>query len=146
MQMHPTKSPDSDGMPPIFYQRYWDVVGPRVVKCVLHILRIGIMPNEFNDTYIFLIPKVKCPQKITEYRPISLCNVMYKIISKVHANRLKGVLPEVISDAQSAFVLGRQITNNVLVDFEIMHYINQRRKGKKGQMVIKLDMARRMTV
>lgn len=146
MQMHPTKSPGLDGMPPIFYQRYWNVVGPQVVKCVLHILRIGIMPNEFHYTYIFLIPKVKCPQKITEYRPISLCNVIYKIISKVLANKLKGVLPEVICDAQSTFVPGRQITNNVLVDFEIMHCINQRRKGKKGQMVIKLGMARRMTM
>ena len=142
MQMHPTKSPSLDGMSPIFFQKYWDVVGPQVTQSVIHILRIGIMPNGMNDTYICLIPKVKSPQKITEYRPISLCNVIYKIIAKVLANRLKGVLPEVISDAQSAFVPGRQITDNVLVAFEVMHCINQRRKGKEGLMAIKLDMSK----
>ena len=104
MQMHPTKSPGPDGMSPIFYQKYWDVVGPQVVQCVIHTLRIGIMPQGVNDTYICLIPIFKCPQKIIEYRPISLCNVIYKLVSKVLANRLKGVLPEVVNDAQSAFV------------------------------------------
>ena len=75
------------------------MVGPQVVKCVLRILRTGNMPNGLNDTYICLIPKVKCPQKIMEYQPISLCNVIYKIVSKVLGNKLKGVLPEVVSDA-----------------------------------------------
>ena len=117
-------------------------MGSQVTQSVIHILRTGIMPNGLNDTYICLIPKVKSPKKITEYCPISLCNVIYKIVAKVLANRLKGVLPEVISDAQSAFVLGRQITNNVLVAFEVMHCINQRRKGKEGLMAIKLDMSK----
>ena len=142
MQIHPTKSFSPDGMSPIFFQKYWDVVGPQVTQSVIHILRTGIMPNGLNDTYICLIPKVKSPQKITEYRPISLCNVIYKIVAKVLANKLKGVLPEVISDAQSAFVPRRQITDNVLVAFEVMHCINQRRKGKEGLMAIKLDMSK----
>ena len=102
----------------------------------------GRIPNGLNDTYICLIPKVNCPQKMTEFRLISLCNVVYKLVSKVLANRLKKILPDVISDAQSAFVPGRQITDNVLVAFEVMHCINQRRKGKKGLMAIKLDMSK----
>ena len=142
MQMHLTKSPSLDGMSPIFFQKYWDVVGPQVIQSVIHILRTGIMPNGLNDTYICLIPKVKSPQKISEYRPISLCNVIYKIVSKVLANRLKRILPDVVSEAQSAFVPGRQITDNVLVAFEVMHCINQRRKGKEGLMAIKLDMSK----
>ena len=140
--MHPTKSPGSDGMSPMFFQKYWDVVGPQVIQSVIHILRTGIMPNGQNDTYICLILKVKSPQILFEYCPISLCNVIYKIVSKVLANRLKGVLPEVLSDTQSAFVPGRQITDNVLVAFDVMHCINQRRKGKEGLMAIKLDMTR----
>ena len=141
-QMHPTKSPGPDGMSPIIYQRYWDIVGPHVVNYVLNTLRIGIMPNGLNDTYICLIPKGNCPQMITKFHPISLCNVIYKLVSKVLANRLKRVLPEVICDAQSAFVPGRQITDNVLVAFEVMHCINKKRKGKKGLMAIKLDMSK----
>ena len=142
MQMHPTKSLGPDGMSPIFFQKYWDVVGPQVIQSVMNILRTGTMPNGLNETYICLIPKVKSPQKIFEYRPISLCNVIYKIVSKVLANRLKRILPDVVSEAQSAFVPGRQITDNVLVAFEVMHCINQRRKGKEGLMAIKLDMSK----
>ena len=129
-------------MSPIFFQKYWDVMGPQVTQSVIQILRTGIMPIRLNDTYICLIPKVNSPQKITEYRLISLCNVVYKIVAKVLANRLKGVLPKVINDAQSAFVPGRQITDNVLAAFEVMHCINQRRKGKEGLMAIKLDMSK----
>ena len=122
--MHPTKAPRPDDMPPIFYQKYWDVVGPKLIDYVLDILNSGRMPRSLNETYICLIPKVKCPQNVTNFRPISLCNVIYKTVSKVLANRLKKILPEVISEEQSAFVLGRQITDNVLVAFEIMHRIN----------------------
>ena len=139
-QMHPTKSPGPDGMPPLFFQKYWSIVGQDVIDCVLNILNTGEMPPRLNDTYICLIPKIKNPQKITDFRPISLCNVMYRILAKVLANRLKKILPEVVSKSQSASVPGRLITDNVLVAFELMHHINQKRKGKDGQMAIKLDM------
>ena len=69
-QMHPTKSPGPDGMSPIFFQKYWDVVGPQVVDCVLNTLNSGIMPDGLNDTYICLIPKVNCPQKITDRKSV----------------------------------------------------------------------------
>ena len=108
----------------------------------LNALNSGIMPCGINDTYICLIPKVKSPQKITEFRPISLCNVIYKIMSKILANRLKRILPGVIDESQSAFVPGRLITDNVLVAFETMHCINQRKKGKEALMAIKLDMSK----
>ena len=141
-QMHPTKSPGLDGMSPIFFKNYWDIVGVEVVNCVLNALNSGRMPCGINDTYICLIPKVKSPQKITEFRPISLCNVIYKIMSKMLANRLKRILPMVIHESQSAFVPGRLITENVLVAFETMHCINQRKKGKEALMAIKLDMSK----
>ena len=141
-QMHPTKAPGPDGMLPIFFQKYWDIVGQSVVSYVSQILNTGVMPPKLNETYICLIPKISCPQKIIDFHPISLCNIAYKIVSKVLANRLKKILPEVISESQSAFVLGRQITNDVLVAFEMMHCIDQKRKGKRGLMAIKLDMSK----
>ena len=141
-QMHPTKSLGPNGMSLLFYQKYWEVVSPYVTKCVLQILNSGSLPCVLNETYICLIPKVQCPQKITEFRPINLCNVIYKIVSKVLANRLKRILPKVIGEAQSAFVLGRQITDNVFVAFETMNSIKSKRKGKTRLMAIKLDMSK----
>ena len=141
-QMHPTKSPGPDGMSPIFYQKYWNIVGLFVSNCVLQALNTGVMPKDINNTYICLISKIKNPQKITNYRPISLCNVIYKLISKVLENRLKRILNEVITDAQSAFVLGHHITDNVVVAFETMHTIGKRKNGKEGLMAIKLNMSK----
>ena len=141
-QMHPTKAPGPNGMPLLFFQKYWDIVEPCVLEFVLQALNSGIMPPRANETYICLIPKTKSPQKITKFCPISLCNVIYKIMSKVLANRLKKILPEAISEAQSAFVSRRLITDNILVAFETMHTIDQRRKGKEGLMAIKLDISK----
>ena len=93
-----------------------------------------------NRTVITLIPKVNQPSKMSEFRPISLCNVFYKIIAKTIANRLRGVLDGVISENQCAFIPGRQIMDNTIVGFECLHRI-KRRKMKYGSMAIKLDMS-----
>lgn len=79
---------------------------------------------------------------IAEFRPISLCNVIYKIASKVLANRFKKVLNGIISETQSAFILGRLITDNLMVSYEIMHYMEKKVNGKKGWMTLKLDMSK----
>jgi hypothetical protein len=100
------KAPGTDGMPSVFYKNFWDIVGGRVLQEVLEVLNGGPMPEGWNDTTIVLIPKVNNPTQVKDLRPISLCNVLYKLVSKVLANRLKHILPEVISPAQSAFVPG----------------------------------------
>ena len=79
---------------------------------------------------------------MADFCPISLCNVVYKIASKIMANRLKQVLPQLVCENQSAFVAERLITDNVLVASEAMFHINQKRKGKMGKMALKLDMSK----
>ncbi|XP_074314785.1 uncharacterized protein LOC141650659 [Silene latifolia] len=125
-QMHPLKAPGPDGMNGLFYQTYWDIVGSEVVATVLTILRRERSPRDINKTNIVLIPKKKAPDKIRDFRPISLCNVAYKLVSKVLANRLKTFLGEIVSVNQSAFTPGRMISDNVLVAFEIFHYMKIR--------------------
>ncbi|KAL0011886.1 hypothetical protein SO802_006994 [Lithocarpus litseifolius] len=141
-QMHPMKAPGPDGMPPLFYQHFWPTVNSIVVQTVLDFLNHGAAPPKFHETYIVLIPKIKNPERVTDYRPISLCNVAYKLASKAVANRLKTVLQDIMCENQSAFVSNRLITDNVLVAHELMHHINRKKKGKCGEMALKLDMSK----
>ncbi|KAM6547177.1 hypothetical protein CsatB_018853 [Cannabis sativa] len=139
--MHPDKSPGPDGMTPGFYQRCWSIVGSDIINLVRSFMRTGDLPQGLNDTNLVLIPKVKSPSSMNELRPISLCNVVYKIISKVIANRLKEVLPQLISTNQSAFVPGRLITDNIMISYEVMHYLKRKRRGKEGFMALSLDFS-----
>ncbi|XP_060966406.1 uncharacterized protein LOC133034911 [Cannabis sativa] len=141
-QMHPDKSPRPDGMNLAFYQKHWDIMGSDVIRFVQDFFESGKFPNSINDTHIVLISKKKNPSQISDLRSISLCNVLYKIASKVLANRMKGVLNEAISETQSAFVSGRLISDNVMVAFEVMHYLKRKTTGRKGYMAIKLDMSK----
>ena len=79
---------------------------------------------------------------MAKFRPISLTNVVYKLVSKVLANRLKVILPHIIIENQSAFMFERFIIDNVLVAFELMHYLDHKRDGKKNFMAVKLDMSK----
>jgi hypothetical protein len=141
-QMHPSKSSGPDDMSCFFFQTFWHNVGEDVIAAVLSVLNSGYFFQKINFTYIVLIPKIPNPRTVADFRPISLCNVVYKIISKVLANRLKGHLDTIISYSQSAFVPGRLIINNVTVAYELLHGLKAKRVGKKGQIAVKLNMSK----
>jgi hypothetical protein len=141
-QMAPMKAPGPDGLSADFFIDNWATVGEDVCNNVLNVLNSGVMNVGLNFTHIALVPKIKAPVKVTDFRPISLCNVVYKLISKVLANRLKVWLPKIISPFQSAFIQGRLITDNIIAAYETLHTMHSKMYGKKGYMAVKLDMSK----
>ncbi|KAB2611268.1 hypothetical protein D8674_019300 [Pyrus ussuriensis x Pyrus communis] len=124
-QMHPIRAPRLD-----------------VCDGVRFILSSGRMLRKINYTHVTLIPKKLDPTSMTQLHPISLCNVIYKICSKVLTNRLKVILPDIVSPSQSAFIPGRLISDNCLVASEIAHYMHRKNNGWNGVMALKLDISK----
>ncbi|GJZ03830.1 putative RNA-directed DNA polymerase, eukaryota, reverse transcriptase zinc-binding domain protein [Tanacetum coccineum] len=116
------KSSGPDGYTAAFFKEAWDIVGQDVIKAVKEFFTNGKFLKELNHTIIALIPKVHTPTRVNDYRPISCCNVLFKCISKIIANRIKNSLKIIISPNQSAFVPGRSITDNILLTHELHNY------------------------
>ena len=115
------------------------MVGNSVIKAVRNFFISGKMLKEVNHSYIVLIPKILNPSTINHYRPISLCNTVYKVISKLIVDRLRAVIPNLVSPTQSAFIPGKWIAENQLIVQEILHSFKQR-KVKGGFVAMKLDL------
>ena len=105
-------------------------------------LNTSSTPPSINRTFITLIPKAKSPVRVLDYHPIALCNILYKFISKVLANRLEKILYYVISESQSAFQSSKAITDNILVAFETLHHMKAKKSKKMGFMAMKLNMSK----
>jgi hypothetical protein len=120
-QMGPFKAPGPDGLNACFFQTYWPILKEEVCHVILECLNAGIIPQELNMTHITLIPKSKNPMNVMGFRPISLCNVLYKLISKVLANRLKKILSSITALNQGAFIPGRLISDNVLATYKTVY-------------------------
>ncbi|KAA3474276.1 reverse transcriptase [Gossypium australe] len=122
--MSPTKTTGGDDILALFYQTYWHIDGSDVCLC-LEFLNIARSLSALYHTNIFLISKRGSPSNMTHFRPIKLCNVLYKIISKAIMNRLQLIMTRFIGEKQSAFVSGRLITDNVIVALEMIHSFQQ---------------------
>lgn len=135
------KSPGPDGFPAGFYHGSWNIIAPSFSK---FIRGLWMNPREIgnvNFTDIVLIPKVDKPEYISQFRPISLCNVSYKVLTKIVVQRLKPFIPDIISPYQTGFVPTRSIHENIVVAQEMVHSMNKMR-GKTGFFAIKVDLAK----
>lgn len=136
--MKPLKNPRPDGLHATFFQHHWEVVGDLIYEMVTKVFQGADLEKGINKTIITLIPKVARPTSIKDFRPISLLNVSYKVITKLIANRLKSIMPS-ISGTQASFVEGQSISDNIIVIQKIIHS-TRHKIGKVGWMTIKVDL------
>ena len=137
--MQDLKASGPNGFLVLFYKEYWPIVGDTIIKAMTSFFEVGSMPKEINSSLIVLIPKLPSPTSFNNYRPISLCNVVYKIISKLLVSKMRPLLHKLISPCQSTLIPGRWIVEDQVVVQELL-YSFKTRKIKVGQMAIKLDM------
>ncbi|XP_049368158.1 uncharacterized protein LOC125833012 [Solanum verrucosum] len=140
MSMNPHSAPGPDGIRGNFYQSCWDIIKEDLLAAVQSFFTGHIMPKFMTHACLVLLPKVDHPNKLNEFRPISLSNFSNKIISKILSTRLAPILPSLISENQSGFVRGRNISENIMLAQEIIHGIKKPKEG--DNVVIKLDMAK----
>lgn len=140
--IHPDKAPGPDGFSASFFQANWEVVGPAVIQEVQGFFYTGHLRSSQNETHVRLILKHTSAKKVGDYRPIALCNVFFKIISKMLSIRLKPILEEVISENQSAFTSGRAISDNVLITHEVLNYLKNSQAQVKCMVAVKTDMSK----
>ncbi|CAJ2652820.1 unnamed protein product [Trifolium pratense] len=130
------KSPGPDGINFGFIKDFWAELRGDVMHFLCDFHRNGRLTKGINSTFIALIPKTDSPQRLNDFRPISLVGSLYKILAKVLANRLRHVIGSVISESQTAFVKNRQILDGILIANEV---VDEARKAKKDLMLFKVD-------
>ncbi|XP_055806998.1 uncharacterized protein LOC129875783 [Solanum dulcamara] len=138
--MSPTSAAGPDGMSGKFFHSCWYIICDDLLKLVQHFFNGHYIPRYISHACLVLLPKTEHPNKLSEYRPISLSNFTSKIISKLLCLRLAPILPQLISDNQSEFVKGRSISENIMLAQEIIHNIKRPTVG--DNVVIKLVMAK----
>lgn len=136
--MKRNKTPGPDGFNVNFFIHTWDIIGKDFLEAVHYFLETGHLPHYANSTVIALIPKCRNPSSMTDFRPISCCNTLYKCISKLIAKRFSNTLPNLIDRAQAAFVKGRNISDNILLAQEVFKGYNSSRNTPKA--AFKLDL------
>ena len=133
------KAPSPNRLHVNFFQRFWLVVGDSVNEEVMKVFRERKVPKYLNHTLIVLIPRIQGLETIGNYKPISLCNSVYKIITKIIVARIRPHLERLITPFQTAFILGRKGVDNTIIVQELIHTMG-RAKGRNGYMAIKIDL------
>eukprot|EP00253_Pinus_taeda_P030007 PITA_30007 len=131
-QLKAGKAPGPDGFTSNFFHNFWDLIKLEIWQVVEESRTLRWMFPGLNATFIALIPKEAELSTPDKYRPIALCNIIYKIVSKIIASRLKLLLPLIISPEKSGYVEGRQITNGIILTHEIIHSLKQSKKPAFG--------------
>lgn len=135
------KAQGIDGFNVLFFKRCWHILGEEVIEAVHQFFTLGELPKEINVALITLIPKCENASTVKEFRHIACCIVLYKIISKVLANRLKGVLDTIISDNQSTFVQGRLIFDNIILSYELVKNYNKKQISPRCMVKVYIQKA-----
>ena len=138
--MATNKSPGPDGFTCEFYKAAWPIIGNDFTAVVQSFFATGFLPKDINSTILALIPKKDEAIRMGDYRPISCCNVLYKVISKILANRLKKILPKFISTNQSAFVKDRLLMENVLLASELVKCYHK--PTVSSRCAVKIDISK----
>lgn len=133
------KAPSPDGFNVDFFKACWNVFKQDILEVVEDSRRSKSILKALNNFFISMIPKQDSALIPDKFRPIALCNVIYKIISKILANRLKPLLPSLISGEQSGYVEGRQILDNIIQAHEVVHSLTSKRQVG---MIMQLDIAK----
>lgn len=115
------RAPGRDGVTTSFFKCFWEIVREQVIKACLEFFDSGFMDACWKETVVVLVPKVKNQDHPSKFRPISLCQTIYKIVAKVFVNRMKGVMPKLIYEKQVAFAPGHSISNHCLLGKELIN-------------------------
>ena len=134
-----TKALGLDVLHPSFFKEFWNFVKVSIYRCIQDIFVTSFVPPLLNRALIYLIPKGNIHETINAYRPISICNTILKIISKVAITRLKSFLPNLVSPFQVVFVPKRKPGDNIIIFRKLMHSINKS-KIETSNMIIQLDL------
>lgn len=137
--MSPHKALGPDGIPASFYQRCWTIVKPSLLFWIQSIFNGCSNIRQTNNTLISLIPKIPHPETLSHLQPIELCNVNYKILTKLIVQSIQPLMANLISEEQSSFISRRQIVDNIVIMQEAIHSMRTRTR-KVGMMAIKVDL------
>ncbi|XP_026390091.1 uncharacterized protein LOC113285383 [Papaver somniferum] len=138
-EMDSDSAPGPDGFPGSFYKSCWDIIQLDLKDAIQFCWRRRFIPKGLNSNFLTLIPKCAGAKKASQYRPIGLSNVLFKIFTKIISVRMNGLMEKLISSQQAAYVKGRSIQEQILLASEMVNEMRKKRRG--GNVAFKLDIS-----